>query len=94
MVGRDELVPGKRAAGPVAPCEGEVNNGTRPGTGDAPLDYRFRFCLLRTATTSMRTATAIVLASFDVRTRTSQGKVSSSVPAGLPNGDSEEPGSR
>ncbi len=44
--------------------------------------------------TSMRTATAICLASFDFRTCTSQGKVSSSVPAGLPNGDSEKPGSR
>ena len=71
-----------------------MNNGARPGTGDALLDYRFGFCPLRAATTSMRTATAILLASFDVRTRTSQGKVNSSDPAGLPNEDSEKSGSR
>jgi hypothetical protein len=40
------------------------------------------------------TATAILLASFDVRSRTSRGTVSSSDPAGLPNEDAEKPGSR
>ena len=40
------------------------------------------------------TATAILLASFDVRIRTSRGTVSSSDPAGLPNEDAEKPGSR
>jgi hypothetical protein len=40
------------------------------------------------------TAMAILLASFDVRIRTSRGAVSSSDPAGLPNEDAENPGSR
>ena len=42
------------------------NNGARPGTGDAPLDYRLPFTFAPSATaTSSRTPTAICLASFD-----------------------------
>jgi hypothetical protein len=85
MVGRDELVPGKRAAVPAAPCEGEVNNGARPGTGDAPLDYRFTLPFAgpdNTVSAAAMIAAMTIFLSRDLFSTSATGSTGSSVPTG------------
>ncbi len=65
--------------------------GRAPALAARPLGYRLRFgFVVRALAISNRTTAAICFASFDDSTFNSHGKVYSSDPAGLPNGDAEE----
>jgi hypothetical protein len=72
----------ERAAECAAHCTGSVgrqqrlgrrNNGARPGSSDAPLDYRLRFPALKMTTSAAATSTAVTTLLSKVRFRNPTG---------------------